>query len=152
MGDYRRILVPTDFSAASSHALDEGVKLARKFNAELVVIHVNEGASDYASHFMTDTHVKSTMQLATQAARAELANIEQARFKDVKGRTVLVETGTAVESICSWAESHDVDLIVIATHGRSGLSRFLLGSVAERVVRHAPCHVLTVRAGQECCD
>jgi universal stress protein A len=154
MAEYSRILVPTDFSDASNHAIDEAIGLARMLESELIVLHVNQGVASQASQFLSDTHVKDAAQLATQSAKAQLKAIEETRLAGVSSsRTILVETANAVDGICEWAANNGVDLIVIATHGRTGLSRFLLGSVTERVVRHAPCHVLTVRSSSdECCD
>ncbi|MCB9617598.1 MAG: universal stress protein, partial [Sandaracinus sp.] len=81
---------------------------------------------------------------------AELEKVARERFPDVsKIKTALVISESAVKGIVEYAERENVDLIVIATHGRSGLSRMLIGSVAEKVVRHAACPVLTLRSRLE---
>lgn len=137
----RRILVPTDFSEAAEPALDYAVGLARSFGAELVLFHAleplvfGEGAVAFGS----------VMDQLEQAAHAQL----QRRVARLKARGLKVRgmagNGSTARLISDTAGKLRIDLIVMGTHGRGALSRMLIGSVAEKVVRTAMCPVLTVR-------
>lgn len=144
-----RILVPTDFSDYSKTALTYGCELANRFDAALHMLHVLE-------EFQALTP-ESGMLLAgdylqdlKQAAERELAKLPDPQwFTGGEARTTrCVRQGTPFVEVIRYAREHEIDLVVIGTHGRSGLSHVLMGSVAERVVRKAPCPVLTVRPGQ----
>lgn len=140
----RRILHPSDFSAASRAAFKKAVELAKASRAELAIVHVLSPvmpvpADGYVSPKVYDEMAASSRawankQLAKRVARAKAAGVR------AKGR--LME-GNAHEQIVRAARR--ADLVVMGTHGRSGLARFFLGSVAGRVVSAAPCPVLTVR-------
>lgn len=140
------ILAPVDFSEPSDRALAYAVELARQLDASLHVFHVQEmpvlatpsvGAPvppELAAGAETDT-------------RAELDRIlAPYRDRGVTLRETLAHAGPPADAIVAYAREHPVDLIVMGTHGRTGLGRVLLGSVAEHVVRHAPCAVLTIPA------
>lgn len=147
MAIYERILVTTDFSGPSRRGIEAAVSLAVRFDAELIVLHVSESSPARVGWLLSEGHVKDAHQLATQAAKAELRALEEGPLAAApRVKTLLVETRTPVEGICEAAEKHAVDLIVMATHGRTGLPRLLIGSVTERVVRRAPCPVMVVRA------
>ena len=129
-----RILVATDFSLCSLHALERAEALARKVDAELVLLHV--AAVPVAG--------VSTVGLAHAAVERELAaTVERLHHHRVKARSLLRE-GAPDEEILIAAETERASLVVMGTHGRKGVAHMLLGSVAERVVRAAPCPVLTV--------
>jgi universal stress protein A len=141
----QRILLPTDFSDYSAAATRYACELATRFDAELHLLH------------MLETHLGSTPGLAMglalpnyiseSRAAAEKAMDDVLDPKWTAGRTViraLVEGSPKVE-IIQYARKQNIDLIVLATHGRTGLTHVIMGSVAEAVVRTAPCPVLTVR-------
>jgi nucleotide-binding universal stress UspA family protein len=141
----RHILLPTDFSDGSSEAFETAVEMARDSGARLTLFHVH--------HIPTTVFPDVIMPLSPELMQnvqhsADLV-LEQLRERAVAAG---VETdcktafGSTHTEICDAAETLGVDLIVIGTHGRGGLSHALLGSVAEKVVRKAPCPVLTVRA------
>jgi nucleotide-binding universal stress UspA family protein len=144
----KQILVATDFGPASTAALRYGREFARVFNAMLHVLHVI--GDIVVGDPMPPTYVQevSKAQAAMlNGAREELhafVTSDQApRSRDV---TEVVATSNGVApAILAYAEEHAVDLIVIGHHGHGGLAHFFLGSVAEKVVRGAPCPVLTVR-------
>lgn len=139
----KRILVPIDFSAGSLEAVDYAVQLARRFAAELVILHVVEPV--YAAEpnvASTDLTTLLDEQQRTAAEQLERIRVSVERHGQ-RGRT-LVECGVPARVIVEVARRTAADLIVIATHGRTGLSHMLIGSVAERVVRLAGCPVLTV--------
>ena len=132
-----RLLVATDFSDDSARALVWGKELARRFGAEIVVLHVEELlAGAPSSDLAVERH-----RAAEQGLERLVAQLREGGFA---ARGVL-RAGTAFEDIVDVALAEPVDLIVLGTHGRSGLFHLLMGSVAERVVRHAHCPVLTVR-------
>lgn len=138
----RRILVPLDFSEPSRLALRYASELARTYGAHLALLHVVENVLLPGIYGMepvpVDTpEVKARAREALQEMIREEDGSEQATFE--------VKVGHAVDAIVDYAKAQEVDLIVIATHGRTGLKHFLLGSVAENVVRMAPCPVFTVK-------
>jgi universal stress protein A len=145
MIDLQRILVPTDFSDHSHNALRYGVALAEKFGAELHLLHVIQDLAVYQPDSVTvGPPMAPPVAALTAAARVALQKlIEDHRLEDFHARADVLE-GPPVEAIVDYAYEHNIDLIVIATHGRGWLAHFLLGSVAEKVVRKAPCPVMAV--------
>jgi nucleotide-binding universal stress UspA family protein len=140
MIELRRILVPTDFSETSAAALRYGVELARRFTARLYLLHVPDRPGD-AAGAEYPIGLFETMQ---NAAHDELRQLLTAREVRELQPACAMRIGLPADEIVRHALDHDVDLIVMGTHGREGISRVLLGSVAEKVVRRAPCPVLTV--------
>jgi nucleotide-binding universal stress UspA family protein len=142
-----RILLPTDFSKYSAEATKYACALAEKFDAELHLLHVLEthltSTPEFAAGLALPTPIKENSQACEQA----LAKILPADWAESrKGKIVRsTEDGIPFVEIVRYAKEHAIDLIVLGTHGRSALAHVLLGSVAERVVRKAPCPVLTVR-------
>ena len=140
------ILVPVDFSPGSLQALAYAADLAKAFRAELQALFVVEPVlfvvPDYAG--APSNALIDLINEQRRTARAELARLEQ-RYarRGVKVRG-LIQTGRPYEAIGDCAKRSKADLIVMATHGRTGVSRLLMGSVTERVVRTAPCPVLTL--------
>jgi nucleotide-binding universal stress UspA family protein len=146
MIDLRRILVPTDFSKHSDNALRYAMAFADKFGAELHLLHV---VQDLAL-FLPDTVAVSPV--ATPPVDQLTAAVREALLRAVRDHGLErfrvcpeVREGTPFYEIVRYARERDVDLIVMGTHGRGGLAHVLLGSVSEKVVRKAPCPVLTVR-------
>lgn len=142
----KNILVATDFSEPSANALAYGRDLARAYNATLHVLHVTE---DVLMRYSPEVGfaVPDLQKDLEQAARRELDAIITA--DDVRTLRVVpaIETATgAANGITSYATAQQIDLIIVGTHGRGAVKQFLMGSVAERVVRTAPCPVLAVRA------
>ena len=145
---FTRILVPTDFSTASDAALATAKELAERFGASVHLLHVLEdpySTSAYATEvygYLPPGLKESWQQDAEARLNALLPPEERTRF----GGTTGVIFGSPAKSIIEHAEGNGMDLIVMGTHGRSGVSHLLLGSVAERVVRTARCPVMTVRS------
>jgi nucleotide-binding universal stress UspA family protein len=142
---FRHILAPTDFSEYSKQAVVSALELARKFGAKLTILHVVElppyPVEGYVppavnATFLDDLERQATQDLAQLVPEAESGNVEVVR---------LVAVGSPYRKIIDTAEAEQVDLIVMATAGRSGFSRLIMGSIAERVVRAATCPVLTIR-------
>jgi nucleotide-binding universal stress UspA family protein len=139
-GTIRRILLATDLSGASDAASVQALDLARALAAELVVVSVIDPATDPVTGLR-----------GTRIDRLREARLAAAQALVVRGRhdgvrvTFLVWEGDPGEAIVEAAASEQVDLIVVGSHGRSGVGRMLLGSVSDFVVRRAPCPVLVVR-------
>lgn len=134
---FTRILVPTDFSVPSAAALDYARTLAARFGASLHVLHVLE--NDFLRPMVADPRAAETAALRQLG---ELLTVEERQRGAV---TAVLRSDAVAEEIVDYARSNGVDLIVIGSHGRTGLAHLLQGSVAERVVRTAPCMVLTSR-------
>ena len=141
MNTPQNILVPIDFSDTSNHALEYARTLAEPFNATLHVLHVV--VDPYTQTWAADAGVDPAKLLdAWQAdAKNQFAELplEHANF------LIITRVGEPFVEIVRYAKAYDVDLIVMGTHGRGALKQMLLGSVATKVVRKAPCPVLTVR-------
>jgi universal stress protein A len=143
---FKKILVATDFSTASGNVIDYARLLSQRFGASLHVLHVIE--DPLVAGGGTEVYVSALLAL-----REELGREAQKRLAELEavlpGIPVTIELleGQPAQVIAKTAANREVDLIVMGTHGRSGVAHLLLGSVAERVVRIAPCPVLTVRAG-----
>jgi len=140
------VLVPTDFSETSDSALRYGKALATAFGATLHVVHIIE--EPYGQPWAVEAYGFSLAALQDEwikDAQARLAaSVTEDEKKTLKTATTTV-LGHPVMEILRYAKDNAVDLIVMGTHGRGPLGHVVLGSVAERVVRKAPCPVLTVR-------
>jgi universal stress protein A len=144
---FTRILVPTDFSAPSDAALEYAKVLAGQFGASLHVLHVVDELCAMPP-VASEAYIAASPDLAARVfedAKDRLSHrvtaIERTRYR----ATSEIVTGATARSIVTYAGERRMDLIVMGTHGRSGLDHLLMGSVAERVIRHAPCPVMTVR-------
>lgn len=142
----KRILVATDFSEPSAVALDYGREFARTFAARLHVLHVAESVVSMPGLEFYGTSVTELQANLEAAARRQIDALltEEDRLQ-LGAEAVVRPVSNIAGAIVEYAGQADIDLIVMGTHGRGGLSHFLMGSVAERVVRMAPCPVLTVR-------
>ena len=142
--DIKRILVPLDFSVNSTRALDYACGLAAKFDAAIHLVHVCEvpsmitGSMDAYALAYTDWSQRLGAEAEAQLVR------EAARVQGVKVTTEIL-FGNAASSIIDAADANQADLIVMGTHGHGAVMHMVMGNVAERVVRGAPCPVLTVR-------
>ena len=143
----RRILYATDFSKASARALDEAVSLAKQNHAELLVVHVIEPAGQYAAgedFGGAELYMKleeAAEQDAQRSMQKLMGKLKQAR---VNAKSLLLK-GLAHEQIVKAARSRKANMIVIGTHGRTGLSKLVMGSVAGKVISLASCPVVVVR-------
>lgn len=142
--ELRRILAPLDFSEHSRKALRYAVKFAEEFGAELEIVNVVTPIF-YTEGMVLSEGMEDLNREAEKFARDEL---ERIAGSDAVGKVVVkttVLTGNPCDEICNHAKDRQTDLLLIATHGRTGLQHFLLGSNAEKILRHAPCPVLVVR-------
>ena len=142
----KNILVPTDFGEASDAALSYGRDLARTYGATLHVLHV---AENLVARYANVEALALLPQLQTdidEAARKRMAELVTHEDRTMlRAKPVVLEAFGPAEAIVEYAKTYNVDIIVMGTHGRGALAHLLMGSVAERVVRTAPCPVLTVR-------
>ncbi len=146
MSRIRRVLHPTDFSRASAAAFARAVELAKSNRAQLLLLHVLTPAVPLAGDGYVSPKVYEEIEASSRAYGQKHLNalLAKAKKAGVRARGLLLD-GVPHERIARAAKSQRADLVVIGTHGRTGLARFFLGSVASRVVAIAPCPVLTVR-------
>lgn len=142
-----RILLPTDFSNYSAEATKYACALAEKFDAELHLLHVLETHLSATPEFAAGLALPTPVKESRAACEQLLVKVLDPAWAELrKGRIVRsIEDGNPFVEIVRYAKEHEIDLIVIGTHGRGALAQVLMGSVADRVVRKAPCPVLTVR-------
>jgi nucleotide-binding universal stress UspA family protein len=142
----RRILVPTDFSKHSEIAVSYATALAEKFSSEIHLIHVVQDLAVFVPDAVAVTPpVAVPVEQFAAAARDALARAVREYHLDRFTVHSEVREGPPFSEIVRYAKEAEVDLIVMGTHGHTGLVHVLLGSVTEKVVRKAPCPVLTVR-------
>lgn len=144
----QHILVPTDFSQYADKALQEGLFLAKQFNAKLHLLHVVEDIQQCAADYcieakFVEEYRTSAIKASQQKLKSELDKYPEA--KDVQ-TTTNVRVGRPTEEILQEGKDKKIDLIVIASHGKTGFLQHLMGSVAERVSRGAKCEVMLVKA------
>ena len=143
----KNILVPTDFGPPSERALEYGRHFARQFGARLHVLHTVESVMVAGGAEVPVAAVEQVEKSLDTAARRQLDTAITADDRSSFSVVPVVRmAGAAATDIVEYARQESIDLIVMGTHGRGALKHLLMGSVAERVVRWAPCPVLTVRA------
>lgn len=143
---YQHIIVPLDGSGWSESAIPRAAEIARLHDAELVLLHVYQAkGSDYAGEWA----LAGQQQIADQSLehmRDHLGALRnRLRAEGLRAREVIIRGGSPAQAICDFVESEDgISLVVMSTHGRAGLSRWLVGSVAQTVIKHARCPVVLV--------
>ncbi len=143
----KKILCPVDFSESADHALKYALTLAEMAGAGLVLIHVVEAifypqSATLFEPLLGEVDLTMKLQSAFEEQLQQRISELKAEYANVRGKTV---TGNTFIEIIQAAREEGVDMIVMGTHGRTGLAHVLIGSVAEKVVRGAPCPVLTVK-------
>lgn len=140
---FRKILIAVDSEPVAVHAADIGVELARALGAEMAFVTVVDSSLGYPAD--TGASPDELLSLAKQDAKGMLDDFRQ-RLSQQAGALEFILTGSPATEIVKAAKEWLADVIVIGSHGRRGVPRVLLGSVAEGVMRHAPCPVLVIRA------
>jgi nucleotide-binding universal stress UspA family protein len=140
-----RVLFPTDFSEGSFHALPYAVDITRNNNAKLYILHIiydiAKATDSHIPHISADELYSELNEWAIK--EIDTCCIEEIRtLPDVEKKVV---KGIPYEEIIKFASENEIDIIVMGTYGRAGFERFIFGSTADKVVRRAPCPVLTVR-------
>jgi nucleotide-binding universal stress UspA family protein len=144
---FRRILHPSDFSPASRPAFSKALQLAKASGAQLLVAHVLPVLPLLPDAYIAATTYDELLRGQRASGRRQLDRlVRKARAAGVRATGILLDFGVPAERLTQLAKSRRADVIVMGTHGRTGLTRALLGSVAARVVATATCPVLTVRA------
>lgn len=143
----RKVLFPTDFSSSSQQALLHAVRMARDYNAELHVLHAivlyEEDPHDPAHHFPDPERIRKILEDLAEERMGTL--VREKQIPDLVLKLVQRRDISAAPPILEYAQEEGIDLIVMGTHGRRGVRKWLMGSVTNEVVRFAPCPVLTVR-------
>jgi nucleotide-binding universal stress UspA family protein len=147
MIQFNHILVPIDFGEPSRHAVQVGVELARQYGASLTLLHAWEmPVYAYAGMDLSPIDLLAPIE---SAAREQLDAVLADVKKEIPKATAMLKQGSAWREIIATIEQTHPDLVVIGTHGRRGVERAVLGSVAEKIVRLSPAPVLIVRAKAE---
>jgi universal stress protein A len=140
----QHVLVPIDFSATADRALAYAIALAQQLQARLTLLHVLHLPPLAMGDMDTGMPVSALDALETEAQQLLQASLERVQHTGLQGDSLLVQ-GAPTQTIVETAGEQGVDLIIMGTHGRTGLAHVFLGSVAEHVVRQGPCPVLVVR-------
>ena len=140
----QHVLVPMDFSATADRALEYAIALAQQLQARLTLLHVLDITPMTIDEMTAGVVTTYLDDLETDAQHLLQASRERVQRAGLQGESLLVQ-GTPTQTIIDTAAEQGVDLIIMGTHGRTGLAHMFLGSVAEHVVRQGPCPVLVVR-------
>jgi len=141
----KKVLVPIDFSDYSKSALKYAVNFAKTFNAEIILVYVVEPVIYPPDFSMGQIAMPSITTEWDDRARDELQKLAKSEINEIANVKTIIKTGKPFVEIIETAKEENIDLIIIATHGHSGVEHILFGSTAEKVVRKAPCPVLTLR-------
>lgn len=141
----KKILFPTDFSPCAEHALQYALAFASECKAKLFVLHVISDINTPAVFGLELYPVLKDYEKIEEKAKQAMQQVIPERFlKEIEVENIIVQ-GTPFVEIIKCAKKNEVDLITIATHGRTGVTHMLMGSTAEKIVRMAPCPVLTIK-------
>ena len=143
--DIKKILVPIDFSDYSKSSLKYAANFANNFNAEITLIYVVEPVIYPPDFSMGQIAIPSVNAAWDLKAKEELDKLGKQEIPEAVKVSTIIKTGKPFLEIIDTAAEENIDLIIIATHGHSGVEHILFGSTAEKVVRKAPCPVLTLR-------
>jgi nucleotide-binding universal stress UspA family protein len=140
----QHILVPTDFSAYADQALNYAIALAQALQARLTLLHVFHLSPLSVGDMLPAVLAATLQEMETKAQQRMQATLARIHHAGLQVDSAIIE-GMPLQTILDTAQAREVDLIVMGTHGRTGLTHVLMGSVAEKVVRLAPCPVLVTR-------
>ncbi len=142
--EFKKILVPTDYSEMSLSALEYALTFSRMFGAQIYLFHTLDTIPVLSLESM-DLTTESVIYETEQNAKSDLHAFKVSRIGEIPNLTEVVRKGVAEDQIVKFATEEDIDLIIMATHGRSGIAHILMGSVAEKVVQRSEVPVLTVK-------
>jgi len=149
MNPFHKILIAVDFSENSNYAFDYALTLAKQFDAELTVMHVINEPIDLRGFYVPHISFEQLEKEIEAGAAGMMEKFCQERMGDFRNYLTCLVNGIPYEEIIRKAKEIDASLIVLGTHGRTGLDHIIFGSTAERVVRNAPCPVLSIRLPAE---
>jgi nucleotide-binding universal stress UspA family protein len=143
----KQIMVPTDFSEYSDKALKQAVDIAKQYNSRIYLLHVVGSVIQCTIDYCLDPKTTNLVEKESIAAAKKMIQEQILKFPDSKGLEIIadIRKGTPYEEILKAQQEQKADLIVIASHGQTGLIRHLMGSVAEKIIRHSKCSVLLVK-------
>jgi nucleotide-binding universal stress UspA family protein len=149
MKPFEKILIAIDFSENSAYAFDYALTLAKQFDSELTIIHVINEPVDLRGFYVPHISFEQLEKEIEAGATTMMEKFCQDKLGDFTGYTTSIITGIPYDEITRKAQEIGASLIVLGTHGRTGLDHIIFGSTAERVVRAASCPVLTIRLPAE---
>jgi nucleotide-binding universal stress UspA family protein len=144
MKEFKNILVPTDYSELSLVAVEYALAFSKMFGSRIYLLHTLDTIPVLALHTV-DLTTETVIYETEKNARNDLHLFTISKIGNIPNVVEIVRKGIAQEEIVKFAKEESIDLIIMATHGRSGISHVLMGSVAEKVVQHSPVPVLTVK-------
>ena len=144
MNEIKKILVPVDFSENSQTILKSAVGFARKFNAELQIVFVVQSFDDYSGFFVPHMPIAQFEDEMIQSAEKKMKSFVAESLEPSVPHRAKILSGDVAEEINAFAADNKSDLIIMGPHGYKGLEKVLFGSVAEKIVKTAPCPVLTI--------
>lgn len=142
----KKILIPTDFSPSAMHALSYAIELNKIFNARLYLLHILQDITDYSEFNLSPSILPQLYAEFEQNATRRLEEIMASLVPSETACDTYILHGIPFFEIVQFAKDENIDLIVIASHGRTGIKHVLFGSTAEKVVQKSPCPVLTIGA------
>ena len=145
MKEFKTILFATDFSESSDYAFQYAHSMAESFDARLVILHIINEPVDLRGFYVPHISFDKLEEEIEQGAQKLMEQFERKFLGEFKNFTSVVSPGIPYDEIIKRAESEGADLIVMGTHGRTGLDNVLFGSTAEKVVRKSPVPVMTIR-------
>ncbi len=146
--EIKRILFPTDFLQGAKEAIGYAAEFAKKYNARLYIIHVIHDVTKASGLYVPHVGMDEVLKSLNEEAEKEIKRVYLEELRGYDNVEYAVLRGIPYEEIVRFAEDNDIDMIVMASHGRRGLDRLFFGSVAEKVVKYAKCPVLVVKASE----
>jgi nucleotide-binding universal stress UspA family protein len=141
----KKILIPTDFSPSAQHAIEYAISLNKLFHARLYLLHVLQDFTEFSEFTLNLSFLPELYAEFEQSAAKRLEEIATAKMPSDTTCDTYIVHGVPFNEIINFAREEKIDLIVIGTHGRTGLKHMFFGSTAEKVVKRAPCSVLVAR-------
>lgn len=148
MKDFKNILFATDFSESSDYAFQYAYSLAKKFNARLLLVHVINEPVDLRGFYVPHISFEKLEEEIEEGARKMMEKFCRTHIRDYDNYETVIVPGIPYDEIIKKATAISADLIVLGTHGRTGLDHVLFGSTAEKIVRKSPVPVMTIRIGE----
>ena len=148
MKDFKTILFATDFSESSDYAFQYAFSLAKKFGARLLVVHVINEPVDLRGFYVPHISFEKLEEEIEEGAKKMMEKFCRTHIREYDNYETLIVPGIPYDEIIKKAAESSADLIVLGTHGRTGLDHVLFGSTAEKVVRKSPVPVMTIRIGE----
>lgn len=148
MRDFKTILFATDFSESSDYAFQYAYSLAKKFNARLLLVHVINEPVDLRGFYVPHISFEKLEEEIEEGAQKMMEKFCRTHIRDYDNYESIIVPGIPYDEIIKKATDNSADLIVLGTHGRTGLDHVLFGSTAEKVVRKSQVPVMTIRIGE----